>query len=545
MKRFGFFCTVLSVALPLWLNAESVSNGKAVLEWKNGVMELRAAGGKAGKVIFRPRFTNGVDIKSATASLIRQDKKAILLHGKDCSLTFMLDNRNAITRVSAPKNAAFTVETQTEAMVLADGLADDIILEPGEKALNLPPWLPLFTGLQGQGNWTLSCIPYLGRSDIRISADLKQWDFRPEPLEEYTFVIQSGEQIWKKVDVKLDNKERKPVAWRPPFQAKYRAAFPMAVDFFPVGKPKHQVWDIMEAKTDNKRSFHCAKRVYIVDKKANTGWSSGIYGTAPYPVFLPLEGELQMIYPRLPRSKRCSFDPARPVYIYTYDCGSYPKRPDTPLNFLTEEVRPVMFSRSSGSIGLGPATCLITKDIEKIYYRSEAREKRDVIHGQVARMQIFVESIRARIDQYVAWAKAMKKECLAASAGDNGAAPELRQFAEFFDCMEKVHQTAQARMATPEKVWEQSMELLKNLDNKDLDDEALENHCKEYGRAIRTIGGAQDNCVAECHYVARMLRLEALSAYMRSSNRTEKEFCRRFYRSTSSMLQNSFNHEGK
>ena len=100
-------------------------------------------------------------------------------------------------------------------------------------------------------------------------------------------------------------------------------------------------------------------------------------------------------------------------------------------------------------------------------------------------------------------------------------------------------------MATPEKVWEQSRELLKKLDNKDLDDEALENDCKEYGRAIRTIGGAQDNCVAECHYVARMLRLEALSVYMRSGSRTEKEFCRRFYRSTSVMLQNSFNHEGK
>ena len=541
MNRAGIFCMVLSVALPLLLNAESISNGKAVLEWKDGVMELRTSGKNTGKVIFRPRFTNGTDIKTATASLILQDKKAILLHGKDCSLTFTLDNRNAVTRVSAPKNAAFTVETQTAAMVLPDALADDLILEPGEKALNLPPWIPLFMGLQGQGAWTLSCIPYLGRSDIRISGDLKQWDFRPEPLAEYTFVIQSGEQIWKKVDVKLDNKERKPVAWRPPFQAKYRAAFPMAVDFFPVGKPKHQVWDIMEAKPASKRSFHCATRVYIVDKKANTGWSSGIYGTAPYPVYLPLEGPLQMIYPRITRFKSCSFDPARPVYIYTYDNGSYPKRPDTPLNFLTEEVRPVMSSRPSGSIGLGPATCQITKDIEQIYYRSEAREKRDVIHGQIARMQIFVESIRARIDQYLAWAKTMKKECLAAADG----APELRKFAEFFDCMEKVYQFGQTRMATPEKVWEQGKELLKNLDNKEMDDEALESHCKDYGRAIRTIGGAQDNCVAECHYVARMLRLEALSAYMNSASRTEKEFCRRFYRSTSTMLQNSFNHEGK
>ena len=540
MKQAELFCMVLAVALPLLLKAASVSNGKAVLEWKAGVMELRAAGGKAGKVIFRPRFTNGVDIKSARVTTITHGRKAILLHGKECSLTFVLANRGAITRVSAPKNAAFTVETQTAAMVLPDGLADDLILEPGKTALNLPPWIPLFMGLEGQGSWTLSCIPYLGRSDIRISADLKQWEFRPEPLEEYTFVIQSGEQIWKKVDVKLDNKERKPVDWRPPFQAKYRAAFPMAVDFFPVGEPKYQVWDLMEERPDGKKPIHVSTRISDIDKKSRTAWSSGIYGTAPYPAYLTSEGRVLMIYPRL-RCKQCTFDPNRPVYIYTYDNGSHAKRSDTPVNFPEEHIRPALFSYPSSSIGISPATCLITKDIEQIYYRSEAREKRGLICEKLARMQIFVESIRARIDQYLAWAKAMKKECLAAAAG----APELRKFADFFDCMEKVYQQRQAKMSTPEKVFEQGEGLLKNLDNKAMDDEALEEHCKEYGRAIRTIGGTQDNCVAECHYVTRMLRLEALSAYLRSANRAEKEFYRRFYRSTSAMLHNSFNHEGR
>ena len=540
MKQAGLFCMVISIALPLLLDAESVSNGKAVLEWKDGVIELRAKDGNSGKVIFRPRFTNGVDIKSARVTTITHGRKAILLHGKECSLTFVLANRGAITRVSAPKNAAFTVETQTAAMVLADGLADDLILEPGKTALNLPPWIPLFMGLQGQGGWTLSCVPYLGRSDIRISADLKQWDFRPEPLEEYTFIIQSGTGIWNKTEEKLDDKERKTVAWKPPFPAKYRAAFAMSGDFFPIGEPKHQTWDVMEERAGNQKPLHCAKRVGITDMKAKTAWSSGIYGIAPYPAYITLAGQVQMIYPRL-RYKQCTFDPNRPVYIYTYDNGSHPKRSDTPVNFPEEHIRPVLFSRPSSSIGISPATCALTRDIENIYYRSEAREKRDLVCEKLARIQIFVESIRARIEQYRKWAKAMKKECLAASAD----APELRKFAEFFDCMEKVYQQRQAKMSTPEKVFEQGEGLLKNLDNKAMDDEALENHCKEYGRAIRTIGGAQDNCVAECHYVARMLRLEALSAYIRSTSRTEKEFCRRFYRSTSAMLHNSFNHEGR
>ena len=160
-------------------------------------------------------------------------------------------------------------------------------------------------------------------------------------------------------------------------------------------------------------------------------------------------------------------------------------------------------------------------------------------------MQIFVESIRARIGQYRKWAADMKKECLAVAEKGSAAAPELKQFAGYLDCMEKAFELEQERIGTPEKVWDLGQELLKKLDDKALDDEALENHSKEYGRAVRTIGGAQDNCVAECHYVTRMLRLQALSSYMQSSDPTAKEFYRKLYQSTTDLLQNSFNHEGK
>ena len=48
MKQAGLFCMVISIALPLLLDAESVSNGKAVLELKDGVIELRAGDGNSG-----------------------------------------------------------------------------------------------------------------------------------------------------------------------------------------------------------------------------------------------------------------------------------------------------------------------------------------------------------------------------------------------------------------------------------------------------------------------------------------------------------------
>ena len=139
----------------------------------------------------------------------------------------------------------------------------------------------------------------------------------------------------------------------------------------------------------------------------------------------------------------------------------------------------------------------------------------------------------------------MKKVCK--SAADNGGRtiPELQKFTGYFDSVENCFQQARSRMATPEKVYGLGEQLLRDLDNLALDDEALEKRCKDYGRAVRSIGGAQDNCVAECHYAAKMIRLEALHAYLLSSSPAAKAFYRELYRSTSRLLQNSFTHEGK
>lgn len=536
-------CLMLAAVLPV--HAESVSTGKAVLEWKDGVMEFRNKAENGGKVIFRPYFTNGVDIKTVKANLVTAGRKAILLHGKDCSLTFALSSLGAVVRVSAPKNAGFSVETATSVMVIPDGFAEDLILEPGQKDGIIPPYVPFFMGLQEQGGWTLSCIPYLARSEIRFSVDLRKWEFRPQPLEEYTFVIQSGKDIWKKVEDKLDKKERKPVAWKPPFPAGYRAAFPVAKDFFEVEKPLHQIWNVGEERAKDSLLLNKAERVTIVDKKVQTGWSSGFYGTFAYPAFLQKDTrQLLMVYPRH-KNKQFAYDPNRPIYIYTFDQGWSSKRSDTPVNFLTEEIRSDRASARTSTIGIGPATCALTQAIEKIYYRGEARTKRTEVEDDLARIQIFVESIRARIGVYRAWAEKMKKACLAAAEKDSEAAPTLKKFASHIDCIEKVHQLEQAKMEYPEKVWELGRQLLKDLDDRKLDDEELEKRCKEYGRAVRTIGGAQDNCVAECRQAAKMIRGQILLETLWNRNPTVRDFGRKIYETTSDLLRDTFVHEGK
>ena len=67
----------------------------------------------------------------------------------------------------------------------------------------------------------------------------------------------------------------------------------------------------------------------------------------------------------------------------------------------------------------------------------------------------------------------------------------------------------------------------------------------KFGRVIRSMGGNQDHCVAECRYITKTIRLQALHGYLHSSNPTVKAFYREVYLDTCRQLQNAFYHEGK
>ena len=544
MKQLGLICCALLAAVPLMSRAESITNGQATLEWKDGVMEFTAKDAPAEKVTFTPSFTNGTEVKSVTATVFTKGKKAIMLHGKECCLTFVLHPRGASVRVSTPRNAAFSVATDTAAIVAADGFGEDAILEPGKDPVRMPGFVPFFMGLQGRENWTLTCIPYMGRSDIAVSADLKTWGFRPQLLEEYTFVIQAANGIWKKIGKLANEQGRTEIDWKPPFPASYRTAFPVARDFCDVGEPRYLVWKVGELRPKDPTLYNRSERVGIVDKKAQTGWSSGFYGTFAYPAYLPVNGKLQLVYPRH-SGKQFAYDRNRPIYLYTYSAGVNKNQPNTPIYFLGEHARSAASLRFSSSIGTGPATCEVTHNLEKLFRGSEPRAKRAEIAVELARMQVFVESIRARIDHYREWAKGMKVKCLAAAEKDSSAADELKQFAAYFDVIEQIYQETLPRMKTPEVVQEADNKLLADIDDKKLDDEELENRVMKFGRVIRGMGGNQDHCVAECRYITKAIRLQALHGYMRSSNPTVKAFYREVYLDTSRQLQNAFYHEGK
>ena len=65
------------------------------------------------------------------------------------------------------------------------------------------------------------------------------------------------------------------------------------------------------------------------------------------------------------------------------------------------------------------------------------------------------------------------------------------------------------------------------------------------GRAIRTIGGGQDNLAAHMRHVGKCLRYQSLIAYGKSESVEARAFWQAIYEKTEWMLQGFYGHEGR
>ena len=100
-------------------------------------------------------------------------------------------------------------------------------------------------------------------------------------------------------------------------------------------------------------------------------------------------------------------------------------------------------------------------------------------------------------------------------------------------------------MKYPEDAHALQMKLLADIDNSKYDDEELEDLAKAFGRATRSIGGAQDNHAAECRYITRRACQQALMSYARSSSPAARKVFVHTMKSGRDVLNFFFHHEGK
>lgn len=534
---------IFALTLTAVLGAASVSSKGGKLEFVNGKVEFSVPGGGA-KTIFTPAAAGKASGPFTAAVVDEKTTKALVVRGKGCSLTFQLDKAGrSACRVSLPYNAVFSVETANpEVIVIPDSFGEDLLLKSGNTAYKLPGELPFFTALQDNGNQTLSVIPFRGRNDITVSADLKTWSFKPGLLEEYIFAVNQAKNIWFKSTTALSVKDRTPINWQMPFNARFRAAFPVQHGFTGNLKVGHYIWNIASIHPKYGSMINRPPRMSVSNKKSLGMWCSGFDGSFRYPALQEKEG-VKLNYPHH-AGKGFAYDKNSPVYIYAYDSGSPKVKADLPYEYLDSDGIAKVTNERNSSIGIGPATCHLTSDvIEKIFYRGEAVSHKAQLISALARTQLFVESIRARIDSYLLWAEEMESLCRS-TAKESGAA-ELNAFAANFAAFKKYHDELLPRMKTPEIAFSYQTELLKAVNDPANDEEVLEEKGKIFGRNTRTIGGAQDACVARMRHIAKCIRQQALVQYTTSTSTAAKKVYLQIYTSAGKLMQNYYDHEGK
>jgi hypothetical protein len=187
---------------------------------------------------------------------------------------------------------------------------------------------------------------------------------------------------------------------------------------------------------------------------------------------------------------------------------------------------------------------LITKKVEKIFYRDEAQKERENIKKMLKRMDLFVLSIRERINEYLVWHEQMKKYF----NEQRKQVPTLTAVIDEFDCdlsgIAWLYAKGKNLMKTPEYCTTLSQKIIQLIDS-DLDDEQQEEECKKLGRAIRTIGGKQDMTLGKMRMLVKAVRQKATLRLMKSCNPLEVKFLREIRTKTAAIMDNRLGPEGK
>jgi hypothetical protein len=152
-------------------------------------------------------------------------------------------------------------------------------------------------------------------------------------------------------------------------------------------------------------------------------------------------------------------------------------------------------------------------------------------------MDRFVRYNRARIEEYVAFAGSCRKvlEAFAASHPDApDLAPAIEDLAPLIrydtDLFEESHGTIQ----TPEDCRRLAEQMLAWIDRADAD--AL-GRVQELGKAIRIIGGRQDDMLAGCRVAAKALRQRAGQIYAAAPSAAVRELMRDLRSRTRAILR--------
>jgi len=543
---------------------QSVQN----LEIQNSKIVLTAAKGNPGVVL---SYKSGESLCSATSlNVFQQDKNASVNSFKvikdtpqlavvevvysfagGMSMTVIYSVKEGFEYVEAESDfaqgrASITAAMKSEVMVLPDFLADSMVFYPESApaaAMNIPADNHLLVNLFDNGGAMLALLwdsPEMSIAETKNGSQFDSITMSAGAKTRFWIGALAAKGIWYKAVEKLNSGSFTALNWTPPFPAEWKLATFLDKGFH-AGTPTCESWFLIPKGN----SGYIGNGVSFINLSAWQAWSSDLGGFV-YPCYLE-NNKAFAKHPVLQLEKKPVFN-AMPVLIYALNGNNKtPAGITMPKNAL-QKLLPKTLNNQLEAMNSPknhyPATCGTTANVEKIFYRSEsAKEKKQIVDSFVM-MNLFVHTIRERIEDYAAWQRKMEKMLEEQKQINPQLSPVINEFEKELAQISWNYAKTRDNMKTPPYCATLTEKVIA-LTDANLSDEEKEEQCKALGRQIRTIGGSQDNTVAQFRSTVKAVRQNATLKLMTATAPQEKELLSTLRHETGLMLNNRLGMEGK
>jgi len=463
------------------------------------------------------------DLKFAAARIVQNNSAAVTLEadyqsasGKKYRLVYELGMGQIFVQTTPTAGiTALDLRAPARFVVLPDFFADDIVMD-ARQLQQSPLELP-------SENFLLHLMPD-GQSLV-----MGVWDVPSEDVQVY--VTGQGDQkeintsritygpkgkiwaaliedrdIWhSRVVSKEDNDKVIPLGWKAPYQALWRVDWRRDNDL-------NDSWEFISQQPDGtytKHTWFGVPELFIppADSKTHRERWTTVLGRFNYPCWLDqdLNGYIQ------PLKKGIQFE--GPLLIYPIN-----RIETTPIDKFTvvDVVR--------GTLGVGPceyildvegqqkkhrgtATCATGKILTDIYAAGEQKAKRQEVLEALDNVQIFVQDIRGRIEDYTQFGHDMLQYLDEQKKAHPELAEQIAQIEEWTRLIDENRARREEKIQKPQAALDLIDDFRKNVVDYEGDD-ALEK-CKSITGALIKIGGNQDELVGESRLAVKILRQRA------------------------------------
>jgi hypothetical protein len=452
------------------------------------------------------------------------------------------------------------LSTDIHALVIPDHIGEDIVLYPDSNLnrLRLPGDAHYAMGMIGeQGKEAILSTAWSSpETQIHLensarSGDIKADTFNsiiitPAAGERFIFGVSHIPNIWHLVSEPLNQLDYTGIDWLPPAEAFWFVALQKEKGFIPLEDGHNDVWHIPRKTNQGK----VALRLHGTTMLKVETWQAwfGIGGTFTYPCYYNDEKTFLRL-PNFRRQPQMKYSESYKALIYPREAmPGQEQRLELPSEaakkFLGEATWKQLFlERDKRSIGIA-ATCGVTQEVEKIFFREEALQNKKRIVERLDATKRFVIVIRQRLNEYLHWYRNFDAYLLEESSKNPELEEKIESFRQNLGEFETACAKAAERIKTSDDCFAAANKIIALIDA-DISAEDKEDSVKSLGRQIRDIGGGQDNLVADFRCLVKIIRRNATLGMLTAQDLKEYQLLSKIRQETTEIMRVCFSQEGK